>query len=74
MTYAGQQRHRGGGGLVNLSVKGQISPSYTLTSKFTVFYIFSICVSGGRREPTGRIATEDDGRGSLHFYCQAYGG
>jgi len=70
VAYVGQQRHGEKKKLVNLSVKGQISPSYTPTSK--VIVIFMPAFSGGRRGPTGRVAKEDDDRGSLRFYCQSY--
>jgi hypothetical protein len=44
MSYVGQQRHREKKNIGNLSVKGQISPSYIPTSKVIVLYIFSIWV------------------------------
>jgi len=44
MAYVGQQRQREKKKTANLSVKDQISPSYTPTSKVMVFNIFSICV------------------------------
>jgi hypothetical protein len=73
MAYVGQQRHREGKKLVILSVKGHMSHTYTPTSKVICFIYLVFAFSGGRREPTGRIAIEDDDRGSLRFCCQAYG-